>query len=179
MGSATGRQLTSHRLIQGFQCAHALVIGDKLLVTSENNGGRLYDFADDGTIRPDPVAVNRSLNPQMSTPVAVGDRVFCVNGRLDCFDAMGGLVATGREMDRAFAEFGALVASEDRLLAQGRGGELILMDFQNNRPRIISRMAVTANPADEQAELLTFPALVGTLIYIRCEHELVCVDVAS
>ena len=74
-----------------FNVPTPIVVGDKLLVATENNGGRLYAFADDGTIVAEPVAVNMKLNPQMSTPVAVGERVFCVNGRLDCFDAARGL----------------------------------------------------------------------------------------
>jgi outer membrane protein assembly factor BamB len=178
---ATGRQLwsLSPRNQGDFNVPTPVVVGERLLVATENNGGRLYEFAGDGTIMPEPAAVNMQLNPQMSTPVAVGERVYCVNRRVECFDAARGLAPAWRWQDRACGEFGALVASEDRLLVQGRGGELILMDASGHEPRILSRVHVTANAAERDAELFTFPALVGTRLFVRCEGELVCLDLAG
>src|SRR5207253_2778936 len=49
-------------------------VGDQLLVTTENNGTRLYAFAD-GKIVPKPVAVNRKLAPDTHTPVVTAGRV--------------------------------------------------------------------------------------------------------
>jgi hypothetical protein len=105
--------------------------------------------------------------------------VFCVNERLECFDASAGLKRTWRLNDAAFPEFGALLASEHRLLAQGRGGELLLIDPAGDRPAIVSRWPLAANEADRDVQLYTFPALVGTRLYVRCEHEVVCVDLAG
>jgi outer membrane protein assembly factor BamB/ABC-type phosphate/phosphonate transport system substrate-binding protein len=175
---ATGRKLWSLTApIRGdFNVPTPVVVGDKLLVATENNGGRLYAFNNDGRIVPDPIAVNMRLNPQMSTPVVVGNRVFCVNSGVECFDLERGLAPMWRAKDRAFTEFGAMLASDDRLLVQGRGGELILFDFQSDVPRILSRMPIAADEVTRSAELFTFPALVGTNLYQRCERELVCVE---
>ncbi|MEM9659873.1 MAG: PQQ-binding-like beta-propeller repeat protein, partial [Planctomycetota bacterium] len=160
-----------------FNVPTPIVVGERLLIATENNGGRLYAFDSAGVIRPNPVAVNMALNPQMSTPVSWGARVFCVNrGSLDCFDAANGLTRLGRSRDRAYAEFGALVASRDRLLAQGRGGELLLLDATADRPAIIARAHVAAKKQDRAAELYTFPALVGNQLYVRCESEVIRVD---
>ncbi len=174
----TGRVLWSlaPRNPGDFNVPTPLVVGDKLLVASENNGGRLYAFADDGTILDDPLCVSAKLNPQMSTPVAVGNLIFCVNGRVDCFDAANGLAQLWTANDRSFTEYGALVASNDRLLVQGRGGELILMNAHKNGPHILSRVQIADGQADRSAELLTFPALVGKRLYVRCESELLCVE---
>lgn len=179
--AVTGKELWSltPRTDGDFNVPTPIVMGDKLLVATENNGGRLYAFAGDGTIIPDHVAVNTKLNPQMSTPVAVGNRVFCVNKRLECFDAAKGLASVWRNRDRVFTEFGAILASDDRLLVQGRGGELILIDVGGAEPRILSRVTVGANDAARSAELLTFPALVGSRLYIRGEDEIICVDLGS
>jgi len=173
----TGRQLwtLAPRSPGDFNVPTPLVVGDRLLVATENNGGRLYAFATDGTILPDPVAYNSRLNPQMSTPVAVGERIFCVNGRLDAFDAAN-LAPAGTIHDRAFAEYGAVIAGADRLLVQGRGGELLLIDAAGAAPRIVSRVHLALDAADRQAELLTFPAAVDRRLYVRCERELVCVE---
>jgi hypothetical protein len=62
---------------------------------------------------------------------------------------------------------------------QGRGGELILMDAKSDDARIISRFHIAAKPADQEAELLTFPAIVGVHLFARCEGELICVDLAG
>jgi outer membrane protein assembly factor BamB len=178
---ATGRELWSlrPRADGDFNVPTPIVVDDHLLVATENNGGRLYVFDDQGRINPDPVAFNPQLRPQMSTPVAVGPRVFCVNERLECFDASAGLKRAWHVDDQAFAEFGALVTSDDRLLAQGRGGELLLIAPAGDRPKIVSRWTLAVNEADRDVPLYTFPALAGTRLYARCEHEIVCVDLAG
>lgn len=178
---STGRELWSikPRTDGDFNVPTPVVLGDKLLVATENNGGRLYEFNDEGVINPEHVAVNTKLNPQMSTPVAVGDRVFCVNRRLECFDAGDGLKSTWQVRDRAFCEFGAMVASDDRLLVQGRGGELVLVDVQGEKPRILSRLSFAPDKDSAAAELLTFPALVGTRLFVRFEQEIVCIDLGA
>ena len=178
---STGRELWSlkPRTDGDFNVPTPLVIGEQLLIATENNGGRLYAFNGDGTVIPDHVAVNTKLNPQMSTPVVVGDRVYCVNGKLECFDAANGLKPIWRLQDRTFREFGAALASDERLLVQGGGGELVLVDLMSDEPRIISRMNVSSDKVSRSAELLTFPALVGTRLFIRTERELVCVEISS
>jgi ABC-type phosphate/phosphonate transport system substrate-binding protein len=178
---ATGARLWSLTPpIRGdFNVPTPVVVGDKLLVATENNGGRHYAFTDDGKIVHEPVAISKRLNPQMSTPIAVGNRVFCVNRGIECFDAARGLGSVWRAKGREFTEFGAAVASEDRLLVQGRGGELILIDTQSDPPRILSRSTIATDDAARSAELFTFPALVGSRLYLRCERELVCVDLVS
>lgn len=175
---ATGRQLWTlkPRIAGDFNVPTPAVIGGKLLVATEGNGGRIYEFAEGGVINPEPVAVNKKLNPQMSTPIAVGHRVFCVNRGLSCFDASRGLDRVWNSKDRAFTEYGALVASENRLLVQGRGGELILLDATSDEPRILSRTAIAVDEASQGAELFTFPAIVGKRLYVRSEREIVCVD---
>lgn len=177
----TGRQLWSLKpRTQGdFNVPTPVVIGDKLLVATENNGGRLYSFSDDGAIVSEPVAVNTKLNPQMSTPIAIGNRVYCVNRGLYCFDASQGLSELWKSKDRSFCEFGAALASDERLLVQGRGGELMLLDVTGDAPNVVSRLAVAADKSAQDAELFTFPALVGSRLYVRGERELICVDLGA
>jgi hypothetical protein len=62
---------------------------------------------------------------------------------------------------------------------QGRGGELILVDATSDKPRILSRLAVAQDASTREAELFTFPALVGSRLYMRCERELICVDLGA
>jgi outer membrane protein assembly factor BamB/ABC-type phosphate/phosphonate transport system substrate-binding protein len=176
-----GRQLWSlkPRTEGDFNVPTPIVMGDKLLVATENNGGRLHSFSNDGAIVPDPVAVNTKLNPQMSTPIAIGNRVYCVNRGLFCFDASQGLSELWKSRDRSFCEFGAALASDDRLLVQGRGGELLLLDVTGDAPNVVSRLAVAGDKSAQDVELFTFPALVGSRLYVRGEREVICIDLGA
>jgi outer membrane protein assembly factor BamB/ABC-type phosphate/phosphonate transport system substrate-binding protein len=178
---ATGRQLwTLPPPNEGdFNVPTPLVVGERLLVCTENNGARLFKFDDDGRIVPEPAATCEQFAPQMSSPVAIGSRVVCVDRRLQCLDASHELRPGAELQDNAFTEFGAILASDDRLLIQGRGGELLLIDPAGEAPRIVSRLTLASNNADRQAELFTYPALVGSRLYVRCEREIVCVELAG
>jgi hypothetical protein len=71
-----------------------------------------------------------------------------------------------------------MIATTNRLLVQGRGGELLLVDISGDKPRIISRAHV-GNDDGREAELFTFPAIVGTRLFARGERELVCIELGS
>jgi hypothetical protein len=94
-------------------------------------------------------------------------------------DPCNGLRTAANLDDQSFTEYGPLIATDDRLLAQGRGGEFVLVAIDGAEPRIVSRLALAENAADRAAELLTFPALVGTRLFVRLEREIVCVDLAE
>jgi outer membrane protein assembly factor BamB len=177
----TGRALWSikPRADGDFNVPTPIVVDGKLLVCTENNAARLYAFDEAGRIVPEPVAVNAMLKPQLSTPVVVGERVYCLDDRLLTVDPSDGLRTIAKLDDQAFTEYGPLIATDDRLLAQGRGGELVLVAIDGAEPRIVSRAALAENAADRAAELLTFPALVGTRLFVRLEREIVCVDLAD
>ncbi|MBL9164670.1 MAG: PhnD/SsuA/transferrin family substrate-binding protein [Planctomycetaceae bacterium] len=177
----TGERLWSlkPRTDGDFNVPTPIVIGDELLVATENNGGRLYRFREGGEIEPEQVAVNTKLNPQMSTPIAVGRRVFCVNRRLDCFDAADDLKNVWTVRDRVFCEFGAAIATDSRVLVQGRGGELVLIDVSGPEPAIVSRSLLTTDKVAADEELLTFPALVGSRLFLRNETAVVCIELGG
>ena len=52
-----------------FNVPTPIVVGNKLLVSTENNGTRLYGFDGAGRILPKPLALNEDLAPDTSTPV--------------------------------------------------------------------------------------------------------------
>ncbi|HEX6963792.1 MAG TPA: PQQ-binding-like beta-propeller repeat protein [Lacipirellula sp.] len=177
----SGRRLwTLTPPIEGdFNVPTPVVVDGKLLLVSENNGARLHKFNDDGTIVEEPVAVNRNLRPDMSTPTAVGRRVFCVWNKLFCLDAAKGLEPVWIGKDRSLHDYAPIIASDDRLLVLGKGGELLLIDAKADQFRIISRMRVFDNPTDREAEPFAHPALVGSKLYLRGELELACIDLAT
>jgi len=178
---ATGRRLWTLKPPHDgdFNVPTPVEIDGRLLVTTENNGTRLFDFDNAGRIVAEPMAMNDRLAPDISTPLVVGDRVFCVCLDMFCLDVANGLKPIWIGEDKAFCEFSPLIASEDRVLALGRGGELILVDAKADEFCIVSRAHLFADRQAREAEILSHPAIVGTRLYLRGEKELVCVELAQ
>jgi hypothetical protein len=97
---------------------------------------------------------------------------------LFCLDAANDLKPIWIGRDNAFCDYSPLIASEDRLLAVGRGGEIILVDVKADEFRIVSRLKLFNDPESQRSEILSHPALVGTRLYFRGAKELVCTELA-
>jgi hypothetical protein len=81
--------------------------------------------------------------------------------------------------DAALGDFAPLVAAGERLLAVGRGGELLLVDSTADEFRILSRWQLASDAAERGAEHLTFPAIVGSRLFVRLEREVICLELAG
>jgi ABC-type phosphate/phosphonate transport system substrate-binding protein/outer membrane protein assembly factor BamB len=161
-----------------FNVPTPVAVDGKLLVTTESNYTRLYEFGSKGQIIAEPIALYKELAPDMSTPVVVGTRLFCVCGHLYCLDITNGLKPVWIGDDDAFGDYAPLIASEDRLLTVGLGGELILIDPKADKFTVLSRLTLFEDDQSKQTQFLSHPALVGTRLYLRGERELVCVELA-
>ncbi len=156
-------------------------VDGKLLLSSENNGTRLYEFDRQGKIVPRPIAVNEDLAPDSSTPVVIGDHVFGVWTELFCLDVKSGLKARWTAEDEAFEDYVSIIGSGDRLLITSAAGELLLVrcggkeeegnekDGNEKKYELISRLRLFG----EDSEVLSHPALVGHRLYVR-DHRSVC-----
>ena len=169
---ATGRRLwTISPPDSGeFNVPTPISVNGRLLISTEQNGTRLYDFNEAGVASPEPVARNKQLTPDMSSAVVVGNLVFCVNKFLYCLDLQDGLKERWRIRDKALSEYGSIIASKDRLLVIG-DGELLLLNTSGDKT-ILARQPVF----ESGDRLYSFPALVGTKLFIRGESKLRCID---
>ena len=177
--AATGKRIWTVKppAAGDFHVPTPVVVGERLMVVSENNGSRLFRFADAGKIVPESVAENLDLAPDMTTPVVVQGRVFCVWRKLFCLDAAT-LDTRWTARDDALAEYCALIAGGDRVLIVGAGGRLLLVDARADEMKVVSRLTIFG--ADEQnVEVYSHPVLVGSRLYIRGETSLVCVDLSD
>lgn len=156
-----------------FNVPTPLILDGRLLVTTENNGTRVYGFDEGGLPKSEPWAHNRNLKPDMSSPVAVRDRLFCVDRFLYCFDTRDGLTELWRMRDSALSEYSSVIASEDRLLVVG-DGELIMMPADGTQ-KVISRQRIFP----EKLPVYSHPALWDGRLYIRGESSVVCVQLES
>ena len=146
--------------------------GNQLLITTENNGTRLFSFATDGRIESKPFAQNNKLNPDTHSPVVVGDRIFGVWRRLFCLDIKSRLKPVGEIDDQVFTKYTTLVASDTRLLAMTLDAEFLLYDITADQPRELSRTKALAG----EKGLYSHPAFVGTRAYVRGSSSLVCLE---
>lgn len=153
-----------------FNVPTPIEVDGKLLITTEGNGTRLYQFQKDGTIDPQPLATNKRLTPDMTTPVVVENRLYCVHKTLVGLDVNNDLKQFWQVRDPALGDYASMIASQQRMLIVGRG-ELLLVDITAQRPQIVSRMRVFPN----HTEIFSHPALVGDRLYLRGESSLVCV----
>jgi outer membrane protein assembly factor BamB len=152
-----------------FNVPTPIIHDGQLIIATENNGTRRFDFNEAGRIITDPLAHNANLRPDMSTPVVVGNRLFCAKDFLVCLDLDDGLTETWRIRDRAIGDYAAIIASADRLLVVGKG-ELLLLNTDGQQ-KIVARQ----NVFDRKLNLYSHPALVGDRLYIRGESSLRCI----
>jgi len=148
----------------------------RLLVVTENNAMRLYEFDNHGILAAEPIAMNEEVTPDTVTPVAVNGFAYCTSGdelfRLDLAD---GLKTAWSTRDEAFAQHVSLIADTAgrRLLVASYSGELLLFDISGAEPQLKSRRKPFGLSLDE--EIYSHPALVGNRLYLRGTAALVCV----
>ena len=155
-----------------FNVPTPIAVEGKLLVATENNGTRLYQFDNHGAIVPEPLAENLDLAPDTHTPVVVGNRCFGVWSGFYCLDIANGLKPAWKADDQPYFEYASIIASPERLLITTQRGELLLVDAQAEAYRVLSRLSVFA---DEQG-VYSHPALLGSRLYIRGSSEIGCLD---
>ena len=171
---ATGKRLwrLEPEVDSKFNVPTPVQLGDKLLVALENNGTKLYGFKPTGEIEPKPIAKQRDLSPDSHTPVLAGNRAFGIWNRLYCLDLKNGLGEVWASDDATFTQYGALVATDTRVLAVMMDSELILFDPRAAKFDPISR----AKLFPDEGGLFSHPAFVGTRMYVRGSGSVVCVE---
>jgi len=141
----------------------------RLVVATENNGTRVYNFRKDGTIVPAPLALNPGLSPDASSPVLAGNLVIgCAAG----LKALGlpALQSIWEGEAGAFAHYASLITDGDRILAMSFGGELCLLQTGPSAVRVASRLRVF----EEESETYAHPALQGRSLYVRDRAAIGC-----
>jgi outer membrane protein assembly factor BamB len=173
----TGKRLWSLKppIAGDFNVPTPIVWRDRLIVSTENNGTRVFAFTADGLIVKEPVAVSDTISSDTHTPVVIGNRLFGVYQDLICLDLSAGLKPLWKNDDIVFAEHTSLIASKDRLLVSTSEGELLLVDAATDTFRLLGRMKALK----DDGGLMSHPALVGKRLYLRGSSEIVCVNLDS
>jgi outer membrane protein assembly factor BamB len=153
-----------------FNVPTPIAAGGRLLVSTENNGTRAYEFASDGTVRPEPSASYDELAPDTHSPVVVGDRLFGIwQGDFYCLDAAT-LKPVYVAHDEALTEYGTIIASDDRLLIITQYAEALLVDPRADAWAAASRTTLFEN----ESGVYSHPAVVGDRLYVRASDRIAC-----
>jgi outer membrane protein assembly factor BamB/ABC-type phosphate/phosphonate transport system substrate-binding protein len=155
-----------------FNVPTPIAVDNGVIVATENNGTRLYYFDAAGRIICKPAGEFADLSPTTATPVVTCGRVFGAHSGLHCLDVRNGLKAVWHHEDASLGEHATLMADDQRVLVITFGGELILLDARADTCTIISRMRLF----EEDVELYSHPALVGSRLYARAASSVLCVD---
>jgi len=158
-----------------FNVPTPVACGDRLLISSENNGTRLHAFGEWGVILPRPVAVHPDLAPDSATPVLVDGRLYGCHEKLYCLDVAQGLKEVWVAEDPAFDHYVTIIASPQRLLLTATRGELLLVAAGAPRYQLLSRLQLF----DDDCEVMAQPALVGTRLYVRSDSVIACLDLGD
>jgi outer membrane protein assembly factor BamB/ABC-type phosphate/phosphonate transport system substrate-binding protein len=158
-----------------FNVPTPVAVDGGILVSTENNGTRLYRFDSSGRIVSKPGAEFPDLSPCTVSPVVTCGRVFGVQSGLHCLDLQNGLKPIWHRDEEALGDHATLIADDQRVLVITLGGELLLLDGKADSCAIISRQRMF----EEDVEVYSHPALVGTRLYARGGSSVVCVDLGT
>ncbi|MEW6357909.1 MAG: PQQ-binding-like beta-propeller repeat protein [Planctomycetota bacterium] len=157
-----------------FNVPTPIVLGDKLLVSTENNGTRLYGFDPQGRIIPQPILASEDLFPDTSTPVVLDGMVFGNCTGLVCLDLANGLKTLWEETADPYSDYCSLIAGNHRVLVITVKGELCLLEAGRTGHKIISRLALFDDVPEDERDTWSHPALVGDRLYIRNQRGIYC-----
>jgi outer membrane protein assembly factor BamB/ABC-type phosphate/phosphonate transport system substrate-binding protein len=157
-----------------FNVPTPIAVNGALLVSTENNGTRLYPFDQSGRIIPQPSAHSPDLAPTTASPIVTHDRVFGAFSGLHCLDIRNGLKPVWHGEVESLGEHASFFADNDRVLVVTFTGELLLLDARADTCSIISRMRLF----DDDVELYSHPALAGQRLFARGGSSVICVDLS-
>ena len=160
-----------------FNVATPVIWRDGVVLATENNGTRYYEFTNEGQIVVEPKWTNIDCAPDTCTPVVArtdgNDKLFCTAyGELFCLSGSD-LSTKWSEADDRFYDHTCLIAGSDRLMMWSNDADLLLFDTSAEEFTLVS---ATRPMSDRKAESMSHPAIVGGKLFLRSQTELICIQ---
>lgn len=146
-----------------FNVPSPIIYESGFVLVSENNGARVYVPRHDGESGFEISQENKVLSPDSHSPVISGDRLIGIDNGLHCLSLTDHLKSVWRLKDRAFRNYGSLIANGERVLALTFKEELILIDPHHAEPVILSRLRLSEDGSD----CWSHPALAHRALFVR------------
>lgn len=150
-----------------FNVATPLVVDGRLLVSTENNGTRVYEFDEKGKIVPEPLALNEDLIPDTSTPVVHNGLVLGSCFSLMCLDQKDGLRTLWEHDEEPFGDYVSIIAGNGHFLVTTQMGTVSLVKADPAGFQSVGSLDLFDDVADTDRDVWSHPALVGNRLYIR------------
>jgi len=156
-----------------FNVPTPIIHNNQIVVSSENNGTRIYQFDRDGKLNPKPIHSFDDLSPDTHTPVISGGKVFGISGEAICLDRQT-LKMTWSDSKEEYDVYCAAVADQKgRVLTISSIGKLVLLDISGPKAKVLGKMDLTDG---QEIDLQSHPAFLGSKMFVRLENEIVCLD---
>ncbi len=150
-----------------FNVATPIVVDGHLLVSTENNGTRLYEFDGEGKIVPEPLALNEDLVPDTSTPVVHNGLVLGSCFSLMCLDRNDDLKTLWEHDEEPFGDYASIIAGNGHFLVTTQMGTVALIKADPAGFQSVGSLDLFDDVADTDRDVWSHPALVGNRLYIR------------
>jgi len=150
-----------------FNVTTPIVVDGKLLVSTENNGTRLFAFDREGRIEPGPIASSDALRPDTATPVVVNNLLFGSSGSLVCLNLANRLSTSWQADDDLFSYHNTFIAGPGQVLVVTQSGVACLFRATETRLETISRLPLFDDLPDTERDVWSHPAIVGGRLYVR------------
>lgn len=147
----------------------------RLVVSTENNGTRVYGFNSEGKIIASPLSSSLELAPDVVTPIVAGNRLVGCWGDLRCLDLTAGLKVNWSLAGPRFHEYMAFFSSANRVLVSTFRGELLLFDANASGGKLLSHCRLFSGEVGTYAQ----PAIVGSRIFVRECSRVSCFELAT
>jgi outer membrane protein assembly factor BamB len=151
-----------------FNVPTPLLAGNRLILSTENNGTRLYEFHANGELALDAKAVNEDLAPDTHSPIVIGDIVLGVQGSLIALSANEGLRQLWSLDDKIFTSHCSLMADDSHLLVVSENSDVLLLSIDQQGARKLGQFR--ANP--QARSMLAHPAIAGQTLFLRSADSL-------
>lgn len=146
---------------------------NQIIVSSENNGTRIYKFDSNEKLIPKPIHAFGDLSPDTHTPVITAGKVFGVSGEAICLDRKT-LKMNWNDSGEEYDVYCAAVADKKgRVLTISSVGKMVLLDVSGPKVKVLGRMDLTGG---QEIDVQSHPAFHGSKMFIRLENEIVCVE---
>jgi len=148
-----------------FNVPTPIVMGDRLLVATENNSTRSYQVKG----RPRLKGRFDDLAPDMISPVLHKGMIFgCHDSHLYCIDAKS-MNLLWKAQNESYYGFATLIAGAGRVLIATIDGELLLVRADHKKYELISRLQVLTG---DDREVWSHPAITEGSLYIRSKSSI-------
>jgi outer membrane protein assembly factor BamB len=175
----TGRRLWTVNVecASGYIVPAPVAVQGRLLLTSGEQGARLFAFRPAGVIEPTPVALNEDVAPDICTPTVWGDTILCSSAGLVLVDAP----PAGSRLLKTLWVYDAepcvrgichAIVSRDRALVMCENGELLHLAANRESCQILDRRKVCE-------KTWVHPALAAGKLYVRDHRRLYCYDLTA